>query len=1175
MWKISGNGMTKPSYMYGTMHISGKMVFHLGDQFYDAMKEVDMVALELEPEAWLAAIFDDKSRSLYTTNKNKWSNNYGFNNSRSVPNLKGYFGLNTDLQTRVMDALMYDPLILNYLLFRYGDYGQGADYEENTWLDMHIYQTGKKLGKATFGLETYRQSSDFMKQARKEEREETEKKSYDDKDRKERDLLVSQMEPAYRRQDLDLIDSLNKKTSSPSFDKYILVERNKVFVANMDSIMKSGKSVFAGMGCAHLPGNNGVIEMLREMGYTVEPFNKGERGGKQRDRLDKQVFKRTYQPYTSSDKTVSFSAPAAVYPMGGDQDATSWISLDIPNGASFIVTSMRSFAGLKNLSTANQLASIDSILYEAVAGSIVSQKRITVQGYQGVDILNRSRRGDYQRNQILILPESILIMKLLAPGEKVKNGYGNEFFNSIKLNLPSPGTNTVWKSSDGTMAMQMPGYTISYNHTNEDNKDGDFSTSSFDTGSNTFYLAQRHTVSDPGFIDEDTYETNRFADVFKEENMLKEVNRKNTQHQMLPAVRARFTNSQQKTMHTLFVLQNLNYCVFSVLTEDSTKANDYFKSIQFALPQYPKFYEYADTSCHFKVQIPYEPKNNESDAEEEYRWYFSSKEKDKNIFHGTSSQTELSVPGNPEIISISFQRYHRFSDGDDSLQFINNREEYIKRNNYTLDKRTITWNNEGVVIDHVLSDTASIRKMWIKQLLNNKSLYVMMASYDSILGPSEFLTTAFQTFQSTDTVFAYNHFINMDNAYLDALYSSDSTIQTNARKMSADIDFSAGVAPRLRTSLRNLPPVKDDEQKAIIKTNLTYGLQYDTTATNINFIREEFYKNMDSAYYQMDLLRTLLLMKTKESMLAFKKMILDEPPIVSYNDVYDSFQLVADSLKLSKLLLPEAMSLISLDEYESYVYDLAATLVDSSLVSSKIFESDLNQLLLEGKNELKRINAASDDETPSAYMFMNYCSLLQPFRAKPEVSAFFAKAYSTKKIALLNSLAAFDLRHKVQVPDTVFNRIITKEQEVIPLYTMLYSQKATERFPQKYNSREALLKLYIEEKFKNRYDKTVTVDSVAVFHDRKDSIKNDKLHVYYCKYKRSDSKQWKGVIIVFNDKDPNDLFPALIESSKTIVLDEHENEIEELDLEYKQLVERNRRKRNFDSGYESYEYDWY
>src|ERR1700712_5144663 len=52
LWEITGNGMKKPSYLFGTMHISNKMVFHLSDSFYNAIRAVDVVALELSPELW-------------------------------------------------------------------------------------------------------------------------------------------------------------------------------------------------------------------------------------------------------------------------------------------------------------------------------------------------------------------------------------------------------------------------------------------------------------------------------------------------------------------------------------------------------------------------------------------------------------------------------------------------------------------------------------------------------------------------------------------------------------------------------------------------------------------------------------------------------------------------------------------------------------------------------------------------------------------------------------------------------------------------------------------------------------------------------------------------------------------------------------------------------------------
>ncbi len=57
LWEITGNGLKKPSYLFGTMHVSSKMVFHLPDSFYYAIKNVDAVALELNPEIWQGHMF--------------------------------------------------------------------------------------------------------------------------------------------------------------------------------------------------------------------------------------------------------------------------------------------------------------------------------------------------------------------------------------------------------------------------------------------------------------------------------------------------------------------------------------------------------------------------------------------------------------------------------------------------------------------------------------------------------------------------------------------------------------------------------------------------------------------------------------------------------------------------------------------------------------------------------------------------------------------------------------------------------------------------------------------------------------------------------------------------------------------------------------------------------------
>ena len=53
LWEISGNGLEKSSYLYGTMHVSKKIAFRLDDVFYEALDQSEMIALESDPGLWL------------------------------------------------------------------------------------------------------------------------------------------------------------------------------------------------------------------------------------------------------------------------------------------------------------------------------------------------------------------------------------------------------------------------------------------------------------------------------------------------------------------------------------------------------------------------------------------------------------------------------------------------------------------------------------------------------------------------------------------------------------------------------------------------------------------------------------------------------------------------------------------------------------------------------------------------------------------------------------------------------------------------------------------------------------------------------------------------------------------------------------------------------------------
>jgi uncharacterized protein YbaP (TraB family) len=48
LWRISGNGLKKPSYLYGTMHVYDPRLFNLGDSLLQAISSSEGFANELD-----------------------------------------------------------------------------------------------------------------------------------------------------------------------------------------------------------------------------------------------------------------------------------------------------------------------------------------------------------------------------------------------------------------------------------------------------------------------------------------------------------------------------------------------------------------------------------------------------------------------------------------------------------------------------------------------------------------------------------------------------------------------------------------------------------------------------------------------------------------------------------------------------------------------------------------------------------------------------------------------------------------------------------------------------------------------------------------------------------------------------------------------------------------------
>ena len=75
LWEISGNGIAKKSYLYGTMHVSNKIAFHLGDTFFMALDKAELVCLESDPGKWIEEMYNSDNGSMSHSHSRSFKKN--------------------------------------------------------------------------------------------------------------------------------------------------------------------------------------------------------------------------------------------------------------------------------------------------------------------------------------------------------------------------------------------------------------------------------------------------------------------------------------------------------------------------------------------------------------------------------------------------------------------------------------------------------------------------------------------------------------------------------------------------------------------------------------------------------------------------------------------------------------------------------------------------------------------------------------------------------------------------------------------------------------------------------------------------------------------------------------------------------------------------------------------
>jgi uncharacterized protein len=255
LWEISGNGLKKTSYMFGTFHLLCKDDIKFSTNLQTALTASKEVYFEMDlddPKNTMGAMFfmNMKNKTLKELYSEK---EYEKVATFFKDSLKMNVNLFAKMKPMMLEALLYPRMM---------------PCKTPSGVEMELMTIALKQRKEIKGFETIEFQSSVFDSIPYEVQAKALLKDIDSTEVFK--VYFNKMVNIYKQQETEKLVQLMADTtfSGGENDDILLKNRNENWVKQLKTILKEN-NIFMGVGAAHLFGKDGLIVLLRKQGYVV------------------------------------------------------------------------------------------------------------------------------------------------------------------------------------------------------------------------------------------------------------------------------------------------------------------------------------------------------------------------------------------------------------------------------------------------------------------------------------------------------------------------------------------------------------------------------------------------------------------------------------------------------------------------------------------------------------------------------------------------------------------------------------------------------------------------------------------------------------------------------------------------------------------------------------------
>jgi uncharacterized protein YbaP (TraB family) len=258
LWQVTGKDLKQPSFLFGTIHMICPEDFSISDSIRSTFNRTGKLYLEID--------MDDASLMIKTVQLSMLKQG----SIRELMNSESYTRLERFMKDTIgMPMIMVNrmkPFTLLSLL-----YSKILPCRKPESYEQRLLEMAKKQNMEVLGLEKLEDQfavfdkipdtteiSMIMEMIDNYEIQRTE---------------FTKMVLLYNHKDLNgLANMINASPDMAGFEDILLINRNRNWIPVMEKAMAAQPTFFA-VGAGHLPGENGVIGLLKKSGYTITPVD--------------------------------------------------------------------------------------------------------------------------------------------------------------------------------------------------------------------------------------------------------------------------------------------------------------------------------------------------------------------------------------------------------------------------------------------------------------------------------------------------------------------------------------------------------------------------------------------------------------------------------------------------------------------------------------------------------------------------------------------------------------------------------------------------------------------------------------------------------------------------------------------------------------------------------------